>query len=158
MKRNAAAAERTAEMHRIAQSFESAVGGVVGTISSAASQLEVSAQVLANNASGTQELSGAVAQSSEQASASVQSVATASEELTASVGEISRQVQESKEIATAAVRQAHATDTRINELSAAAGRIGEVVQLITAIAEQTNLLALNATIEAARAGDAGRGF
>ncbi len=43
-------------------------------------------------------------------------------------------------------------------MSKAAGRIGEVVQLITAIAEQTNLLALNATIEAARAGDAGRGF
>jgi methyl-accepting chemotaxis protein len=43
-------------------------------------------------------------------------------------------------------------------LSQAAGRIGEVVKLITAIAEQTNLLALNATIEAARAGEAGRGF
>ena len=43
-------------------------------------------------------------------------------------------------------------------ISHAAGRIGDVVKLITAIAEQTNLLALNATIEAARAGDAGRGF
>ena len=40
----------------------------------------------------------------------------------------------------------------------AAGKIGDVVKLITAVAEQTNLLALNATIEAARAGDAGRGF
>ena len=50
------------------------------------------------------------------------------------------------------------TDTRIGELSQAAGRIGEVVQLITAIAQQTNLLALNATIEAARAGEAGKGF
>jgi methyl-accepting chemotaxis protein len=44
------------------------------------------------------------------------------------------------------------------ELNEAAGRIGDVVSLITDIAEQTNLLALNATIEAARAGDAGRGF
>ena len=43
-------------------------------------------------------------------------------------------------------------------LSGAAGRIGEVVKMITAVAEQTNLLALNATIEAARAGEAGRGF
>jgi methyl-accepting chemotaxis protein len=156
--RNAAAARRKADMQRLATSFEAAVGGVVDTISSAATELEASAQVLTHTASGTQDLSSAVAQSSEQASANVQSVATASEELTASVGEISRQVQESKDIADAAVQQAHETDARINELSVAAGRIGEVVKLITAIAEQTNLLALNATIEAARAGEAGRGF
>jgi methyl-accepting chemotaxis protein len=56
------------------------------------------------------------------------------------------------------VTQAQQTDDRINELSQAAGRIGDVVKLITAVAEQTNLLALNATIEAARAGEAGRGF
>jgi methyl-accepting chemotaxis protein len=43
-------------------------------------------------------------------------------------------------------------------LSKAAGRIGDVVELINNIAGQTNLLALNATIEAARAGEAGRGF
>jgi methyl-accepting chemotaxis protein len=43
-------------------------------------------------------------------------------------------------------------------LDKAAGRIGDVIKLITDIAEQTNLLALNATIEAARAGEAGRGF
>ena len=54
--------------------------------------------------------------------------------------------------------QAAKTDARIADLSQAAGRIGDVVKLITAIAEQTNLLALNATIEAARAGEAGRGF
>src|SRR5262249_48678239 len=48
--------------------------------------------------------------------------------------------------------------TMVKELNEAAGRIGDVVRLITDIAEQTNLLALNATIEAARAGDAGRGF
>lgn len=46
----------------------------------------------------------------------------------------------------------------VQDLSTAAGRIGDVVRLITDIAGQTNLLALNATIEAARAGDAGRGF
>ena len=80
------------------------------------------------------------------------------EEMTGSVGEISRQVQESSLIADEAVDQAHKTDVRINELSQAASRIGDVVKLITAIAEQTNLLALNATIEAARAGEAGKGF
>ena len=50
------------------------------------------------------------------------------------------------------------TNDRVSELSKAAARIGDVVELINTIAGQTNLLALNATIEAARAGDAGRGF
>jgi methyl-accepting chemotaxis protein len=78
--------------------------------------------------------------------------------MAASVAEIARQVHESSQIANEAVHQAEKTDARINELSQAAGRIGDVVQLITDIAAQTNLLALNATIEAARAGEAGRGF
>src|SRR5205814_9378730 len=55
-------------------------------------------------------------------------------------------------------REAESTNARVQELSAAAVKIGEVVNLIQSIAEQTNLLALNATIESARAGEAGRGF
>ncbi len=61
-------------------------------------------------------------------------------------------------MATDAVGQARITTDRVSELSKAASRIGDVVELINTIAGQTNLLALNATIEAARAGDAGRGF
>jgi methyl-accepting chemotaxis protein len=72
--------------------------------------------------------------------------------MSASITEISRQVQESNRIAGEAVNQAEVTDTRINELSKAALRIGDVVDLITSIAEQTNLLALNAVLEASRGG------
>ena len=61
-------------------------------------------------------------------------------------------------MANEAVDQARTTNERVGELSKAAGRIGDVVELINTIAGQTNLLALNATIEAARAGEAGRGF
>jgi methyl-accepting chemotaxis protein len=157
-KARAMRAERAGEMQRLADMFDATVGGITDTVSSAASELERAAKSLTNTAETTQQLSAMVAESSEEASSNVQSVATASEQLSASVGEISRQVEESKKVAGAAVRQADLTDARINELSAAAGRIGDVVKLITAIAEQTNLLALNATIEAARAGEAGRGF
>jgi methyl-accepting chemotaxis protein len=153
-----AAAQRKAEMHKLADEFQAAVGGIIDTVSSASTELEASAGTLTRTAEVTQELSGAVAAASEQATANVQSVASATEEMTSSVNEISRQVQVSGKIAAEAVKQAQATDARINELSRAAGRIGDVVKLITAIAEQTNLLALNATIEAARAGEAGRGF
>lgn len=61
-------------------------------------------------------------------------------------------------MATEAVDQARRTNERVGELSKAAARIGDVLELIRTIAGQTNLLALNATIEAARAGEAGRGF
>jgi methyl-accepting chemotaxis protein len=67
-------------------------------------------------------------------------------------------VQDSARIAGEAVDQAQRTNDRVGELAKAAGRIGDVVELINTIARQTNLLALNATIEAARAGEAGRGF
>jgi methyl-accepting chemotaxis protein len=153
-----AAAQRKAEMRKLADSFQAAVGNIVNTVSSASTELEATATTLTHTADMTQQLSGSVAAASEQASANVQSVASATEELTSSVHEIARQVQESSRIAGEAVQQAHSTDARIGELSHAAQRIGDVVKLITAIAEQTNLLALNATIEAARAGEAGRGF
>ena len=153
-----AAVERKAAMHKLANDFEKAVGGIIDTVSSASTELEAAASTLTKTAETTQQLSTTVATASEQASANVQSVASATEEMTGSVGEISRQVAESSSIANEAVQQAQKTDTRINELSHAASRIGDVVKLITDIAEQTNLLALNATIEAARAGEAGKGF
>jgi methyl-accepting chemotaxis protein len=47
---------------------------------------------------------------------------------------------------------------RMQELAGNAGKIREVLEIISDIADQTNLLALNASIEAARAGELGRGF
>ncbi len=50
--------------------------------------------------------------------------------------EISRQVQNSNDVAADAVKQANPTDERMAELSAAGDRIGDAVKLITSIAEQ----------------------
>ena len=150
--------QRKDDMHRMADSFEGAVGQIIATVSSASSQLETSAGVLTSTATRSETLATKVASASEEASSNVQSVASATEELSSSVHEISRQVQESARMANEAVAQARQTNDRVGELSKAAGRIGDVVELINTIAGQTNLLALNATIEAARAGEAGRGF
>jgi methyl-accepting chemotaxis protein len=153
-----AAVDRRAAMHKLADQFQQAIGNIVGTVSSAAIELEAAATTLTATADTTQQLAGVVAAASEEASANVQSVSVATDEMSSSVTEIGRQVQESSRIAIEAVDQAQKTDKRINALSQAAQRIGDVVKLITSVAEQTNLLALNATIEAARAGESGRGF
>ena len=153
-----AAERRKADMIELANSFEAAVGEIVETVSSAAMELETSASSLTATAERSQELTTMVAGASDEASANVQSVASATEELSSSVSEIGRRVQESALVAGNAVGQARSTTDRVGELSKAAARIGDVVELINTIAGQTNLLALNATIEAARAGDAGRGF
>jgi methyl-accepting chemotaxis protein len=150
--------ERGRKVDRITSDFESTIGDIVDTVSSASTQLENSAGTLRSTASRAQELSTVVAAASEEASTNVQSVASATEELSSSITEISRQVQESARMANEAVDQARRTNDRVSDLSKAAARIGDVVELINTIAGQTNLLALNATIEAARAGEAGRGF
>ena len=150
--------QRKADMRKLADQFESAVGEIIETVSSASTELEASAGSLTKTAETTQGLSTMVAAASEEASTNVQSVASATEEMASSVNEIGRQVQESARIASEAVGQANRTNDRVNTLSQAAIRIGDVVELINTIAGQTNLLALNATIEAARAGEAGRGF
>ena len=153
-----AAEQRKSEMRRIADGFEAVVGEIVETVSSTSGELEHSAGTLTRSAERSTELSTTVAAASEVASTNVQSVASATEQLSSSINEISRQVQESARVASEAVGQARLTTERVSELSKAATRIGDVVELINTIAGQTNLLALNATIEAARAGEAGRGF
>ena len=154
----AAIEQRKAELRSFVDEFQTSVGGILDKVLNSSGEFERVAKQLTETARTTAGLSGQSASASETASEHVRSAATASDELSSSIGEITRRVQESNEIAADAVKQASATDQRINELSEAGARIGDVVKLITSIAEQTNLLALNATIEAARAGDAGRGF
>jgi methyl-accepting chemotaxis protein len=150
--------QRKDEMTRLADQFEREVGEIVNLVSTAAHRLEASSTTLTRTATTVEQVSQRASGASEQASANVHSVAAASEQLASSIGEITRQVESSARIAGEAVDQAQRTDARMSQLSQAAGRIGDVVDLIQSIAGQTNLLALNATIEAARAGDAGRGF
>jgi methyl-accepting chemotaxis protein len=150
--------QRRSAMLNLASQFEKNVGGVVDTVTSAAGQLQSTAQNMSGTAERTSQQSGEAAHVSASASQNIQTVAAATEELSASIHEISGRVTESTRIIATAVNQASDTNVKMQTLSAAAGKIGEVVNLINDIASQTNLLALNATIEAARAGEAGKGF
>ncbi|GIK96457.1 MAG: methyl-accepting chemotaxis protein [Alphaproteobacteria bacterium] len=160
----AARAEADAKIQR-AQALDSLIGGfeksvadLVESLSSAATELQTSAQSMSATAEQTNQQSATVAHASAQASSNVQTAASAAEELSSSIGEISRQVAQANAVAGRAVEDAARTNQSVQGLSLSARAIGDVVKLIREIAEQTNLLALNATIEAARAGDAGKGF
>ncbi|MCJ2035062.1 methyl-accepting chemotaxis protein [Methylobacterium sp. J-068] len=150
--------QRKAGMQQMADAFEQAVGGIVGMVSSSATELQATAQTMTVTASQTASQSIAVAGAANEAAANVQTVAAAAEELGSSVKEIGRQVSGSSDLALTAVGEADETLRLVRALSEASARIGDMVGLISNIASQTNLLALNATIEAARAGEAGRGF
>ena len=153
-----AAREKHEMMVKMANDFENSVGGVVQSVSSAATEMQSSATALSATAEETERQSTTVAAASEQAATNVQTVASAAEELSSSISEISRQVAQSTQISATAVAEVEGANAQVQGLANAANKIGEVVALITDIADQTNLLALNATIEAARAGEAGKGF
>ncbi|WP_142848692.1 methyl-accepting chemotaxis protein, partial [Telmatospirillum sp. J64-1] len=157
MKQRAEAEKRQA-MEALAKEFESRMKAVVGSVSSASTELHATAQSMSGVADRASQQATAVAAASEQAAANVQTVASAAEELSSTIAEISQQVSRSADISQGAVSQAAEVNEQVLSLATAAQRIGEVVSLITDIASQTNLLALNATIEAARAGEAGKGF
>ena len=155
---NEAKEKRRIAMEELAASFETNVSSVLGEVGEASNTMKMTAEGMSATAEETSRQSTAVAAAAEEASTNVQTVASAAEELSSSIGEISRQVQQSTEIAGSAVSAAQRADEMVQGLAMSAQKIGEVVEMITDIADQTNLLALNATIEAARAGDAGKGF
>ena len=150
--------ERAQKVDQLTKDFDQTISGVLGLLASATTELQSTAESMSATAEETNRQSSAVAAASEEASRNVQTVASAAEELSASISEISRQVNQSSDVAGRAVAQAEHTNKQVEGLAEAAQKIGDVISLIQDIAEQTNLLALNATIEAARAGEAGKGF
>lgn len=152
------ATERRRARLELADTFEGTVKAVVDQVANSVHSLRSTADSVSQTADETQREAGEAATLSQHATHNVETVAAAAEELLASIREISRQVNRSSQVTRVAVQDAEKTNTIVDTLNSATGRIDEVVKLINDIAGQTNLLALNATIEAARAGDAGKGF
>src|SRR3990172_5903444 len=72
--------EKKAAMNKMADDFEATVKGVVGAVSSAATELQTSAQAMSSTAEETSRQSTAVAAASEEASTNVQTGGGATEE------------------------------------------------------------------------------
>ncbi len=156
--RGAKREQRSQSIDNMTKEFDNDVEKILNEVTTALASMKETAQNLAENAENSSRQAGVVAAASEQASNNVQTVAAATEELSSSISEINNRVSRSEKIASSAVVEAERTNEKITKLDTSAGKVNEVVSLISDIAEQTNLLALNATIEAARAGDAGKGF
>jgi methyl-accepting chemotaxis protein len=138
--------------------FEKSIEVVVDTLSNASSAMGDTAGKLSHGASVTRERSAAVAAATVDAAANMQTVGSVTVKLTDAGQEIRRGVDHSTQIARQAVTRAGEANRIMQDLTAAADRIGKAVDLIGTIASQTNLLALNAAIEAAHAGETGKGF
>jgi methyl-accepting chemotaxis protein len=154
----AAREQRASEIARLAQSFDRDIEAILKALVGSAETLDKTADALDHTSRDSLEQAQKVAAAAAEASMNVSTVAAATEELSASIMEISRQVSTQATIASQSERSIDETTARVEMLTEASTKIGDVVRLITEISNQTNLLALNATIEAARAGEAGKGF
>jgi methyl-accepting chemotaxis protein len=138
--------------------FESSIETVVGALSQASTEMRDTAGLLSRGASMTRERSTAVASATEDAAKNMHTVTSVTTKLIEVGQNIRKGVDHSTQIARQAVARADEANRIMQNLSTAADRIGDAVDLIGTIASQTNLLALNAAIEAAHAGETGKGF
>ncbi|MEE8393807.1 MAG: nitrate- and nitrite sensing domain-containing protein [Rhodospirillales bacterium] len=127
--------KRAQALEQLSNEFDKNVTEVLGEVSSASDSMKIAAESMSSTAEETTRQSTAVAAAAEQASTNVQTVASAAEELSSSITEISRQVSQSADIASKAVKDASETDEKIQGLAEAANKIGEVVAMITDIAD-----------------------
>lgn len=138
--------------------FQERIAAIAQALEQHAARLSQAAGEFAQLSGVVDERAGAATLSTQRVSGHVDHVASAITEVSSLLATAASEAQRTSDVADAAkalVEEATA-DTVI--LSAAVGKIVDVIDIIGTVASQTNLLALNATIEAARAGEAGRGF
>ena len=146
--------------------------GVVGQITSsatnlasAATELSASAEQMSKGSNVQAERASAVATSSEEMSQTILDVAKNASSISQSATDTVKTAKDGAVVVDRAVAEVKEIAYTVNDsskfvqsLGDRSKQIGEIVGVINDIADQTNLLALNAAIEAARAGEQGRGF
>ena len=103
-------------MAKLAGDFDERVSNALGSVTSSASQMKATAEVMTETAQQTNNQATTASAASQQASSSVQTVAAAAEELASSIGEIAQQVTQSSDIAGSAVAEAQRADEMVQGL------------------------------------------
>jgi methyl-accepting chemotaxis protein len=150
--------DELSQMLRAMQDMQTALSGVVISVSAAAGEVAQNSGVIAD---GNVDLSDRTARSA----ASLQNTAASVEQIASNLNGASDLTRRAASIATKARQSASAGGhvvsqvvSTMQDISASSKKIGDIIGVIDGIAFQTNILALNAAVEAARAGEHGRGF
>ncbi|OYU49387.1 MAG: hypothetical protein CFE31_08590 [Rhizobiales bacterium PAR1] len=150
--------ERRTTMLSIAETLEEKILSVATRVREMSRGMAQDAGIMSDGAAHSSQEVEAAVRASEMTAVSADEAAAEAMRLADAARDVRRRMVEATNISDDAQTHAHTAEKTVADLTEAAARIGEVVNLISDIAGQTNLLALNATIEAARAGEAGRGF
>jgi methyl-accepting chemotaxis protein len=156
---NEAAHEQEALANRrLADSFESAIGGIADELGQLSDKLVSTAQTMDGAARNADQQFAEVTSAITTSSTEMLAVAATTDQLVASVREAGGHAASSADHLVQATREATGLVERVGGLAGSVQKIDKIVALIDQIARRTNMLALNATIEASRAGEAGHGF
>jgi hypothetical protein len=147
-----------AELLAVANAVQQKLGQKVADVAATTDAMSRQAQAMYEAVRRTEIMTADVRAASQRSVENTRVIAGAAQRLSGTIHDVNKRLAQTSVSTDNAVNASQLAKGKIEELSVAVSRIGEVVNVIREIATQTNLLALNATIEAARAGEAGKGF
>jgi methyl-accepting chemotaxis protein len=149
---------QSAELLAVAHAVQQRVGQKVVEAAATTAAMREQAETMYAAVRRTEAMTTEVRAASQRSVENTRVIAGAAQRLSLTITDVNGCLAQTNVSTRNAVDASLRAKGKIEELSDAVSRIGEVVKAIREIAAQTNLLALNATIEAARAGEAGKGF